>query len=201
RYVVRSAAPGANTPAAVAVSPDGGRALAITGQRTATLGGGASHALAGPGVPVRAAAITGPGRGWAIADSGQLLANEGGKWTLPGERSGLAGLLGVRRSLGAAALSGGSVPGAGSPGFAALAFRSSSEGYAVGSRGLIDRYDGSKWVAEEAPTSADLSGVAAGSGGGVAVGAAGALLERPGGSWRIVADAPNLGARQDLMAA
>jgi hypothetical protein len=198
--VVRLSQPGAGTPATVAVGT-GDRALAVAGQRAAVVAGAVPHELRGPGVPVRSAALTGPSQGWAIADSGQLLAERAGTWSVAGDQpTALQQLADARRSLGAAPVTAAGANAA-PAGFAALAFRSPADGYAVGAAGLIAHYDGSAWKRESAPAPVDLRDVAAGPAGIVAVGAHGTLLESDGHSWQASQKAASLVGGQDFTAA
>lgn len=64
-----------------------------------------------------------------------------------------------------------------------VAFKSPSEGVAVGAGGTIISYDGSAWRRDSTPTNQTLYAVAATPTGYVAVGRQGTILEKRSGSW------------------
>jgi hypothetical protein len=130
-----------------------------------------------------------------------LLRYQAGRWTVP-----LAGGLDplvrrvLLRSLGArglAAAGRSDAPG----GLRALAFRSPAEGYAVGDRGAIARFADGAWHTERSPATERLTGVAAGRGAVVAVGAHGLLLSRTQKGWVRPAAAAALVRDTDFSAA
>ena len=179
---VEALPPGGGSGSLVAVSPNGDQAFSLGDGGAAYYNNSTWRAVAGTGVSVRDAAWAGgTAAPWAIFDTGELVPYDNGRWASPGESSGERRARGfLARALGGQALVADSAPTAG---LSALAFRSAKEGYAVGARGTILRFDGRAWRTERPAAGTDLSDVAAGPGGVVAVGARGTLLERARRGW------------------
>ena len=191
--------PGNGQPAAVAVAPGCGRALALSGGDAAVRTEEGWEQAPALGLGARDAAWQTPSVAWAIDETGALLAlgDEGWNIVLDGwADSELREQLSEFTAAGPAA-----APGPAAAGLQAIAFRSPVEGYAVGGDGLIQRYDSGDWSTEISPTSATLRDVAAGPGGVIAVGEQGAVLEYGDGEWSAPVEATELVGRADLTAA
>jgi hypothetical protein len=186
-------------PGAVAVTPNGGRALAFGAASSAVYEAGRWQRGETTELPVRDAAAFGNGA-VAIDETGVLLRQDGDQWVVPGADK----VDRVSRAAFAAALGGhplAAVDGHGSArGLQAVALSSAVEGYAVGARGLIEHYKLGNLSVEISPIATTLRDVIAGPGGIVAVGDRGTLLERRDGSWRRSAQADKLVSGQGFTA-
>jgi len=184
------------------ITPAGGEAF---GERLPLAGGGDSALglAAAPdlGLPLRDVASSGSGQAWAVVGQlGALVRRADGRWSVPGANDIDRSLrLKLLEALGARELTAAGESNAGL-GLRALAFRSVSEGYAVGDDGAIARFDGDAWRAESAAVENDLTDVAVAGTRVLAVGDGGTLLLRAGSEWR-PADASALAAGRDFSAA
>ncbi|HEX2015425.1 MAG TPA: lytic transglycosylase domain-containing protein, partial [Solirubrobacteraceae bacterium] len=196
--VVQLPVGGSGRTGTLAVVADGARGLAVAGGQASALGAGQWKPAKGPGVSIRTLALTGPTEGSAITTSGQLLDYRQGRWSLSGGGDHLSQLIAAERSLGDQPLTAATTQPA--AGFSALGFLTSSDGYAVGARGLLAHFDGHGWQRQDAPLPANLADVAVAHGGTVAVGAHGTLIEKVGSAWQASAEARSLVADQDFTA-
>jgi hypothetical protein len=160
---------------AVAVSPDGNRALAV-GQDTAAVAydpklGWDITPVVGDLRHFHAAAWPDDGA-WAVGDHGIIDRYDGSNWKADPASS----VATVRDLFG-------------------VAFRSSGDGMAVGSSGVVLRWDGARWSVDQpgsALTANTLYAVTATSTGYVVAGGQGTVLELSDGAWRAHGEVPAL---------
>jgi hypothetical protein len=167
--------------AAVAESPDGDRMVAIASGQAALREGGRWTSIEGPVVGLRALAFS-DDTAWATDETGALLQLSDGRWQAWGEsavqeqmRASLVDSLGGEL----VAADGEAAPA----GFGALSFAPGGEGFAVGSGGLVIRYDDGDWQLQETPAAVSLHAVAATDDVAVAAGDQGVLVEDAGDGW------------------